>query len=161
MFRFARRNRRRFQESMVAEEKALELDPSSWGADMELGGNYSALGRHQMAIAAVGRALASDPESQVALSNAVIIYARAGRAAVARRFLDSLLALGRKGRWVDPYNVGWAYAFLGETDRALAYFTRAIEERSVSVGGLKVEWLPEGFKADPRFHALLRRIGLE
>jgi hypothetical protein len=38
---------------------------------------------------------------------------------------------------------------------------RRLEERSPSVWGLKTEWLPESFKADPRYHALLRRIGLE
>ena len=93
-------------------------------------------------------------------ASAAIVYARAGRPAVARRYLDSLLALGRKTS-LDPYNVGQAYAFLGETDRALAYFSRAIDERSVQAWFLGAEWLPEGFKADPRFHALLRRIGLE
>ncbi len=150
----------RFQESIAAEKKALELDPSFWAAHMELGWNYSALGRHQEAIEAVVRALKADPENQVVLSSAAFIYARAGEPAAARRPLGSLLALGRKG-WVDPYGVGQAYAWLGETNQALAYFTRAIDERSAAVGQLKFEWLPEAFKADPRFHALLRRMGLE
>jgi hypothetical protein len=41
--------------------------------------------------------------------------------------------------------------------------TRKVGPRSDSdvnpAGG--VEWVPEGFKADPRYLALLRRIGLE
>jgi TolB-like protein/Tfp pilus assembly protein PilF len=151
----------RFQESIAAEKKALELEPSFWAAEMELGWNYSTLGRHQEAIDAIGRALKADPENQVALSSAAFINARAGRSEVARRYRDSLLALGRKGVWVDPYNVGWAYAFMGETDRAVEYFSRAIAERSPTVWGLKTEWLPEPFKIDPRYHALLRRIGLD
>ena len=57
--------------------------------------------------------------------------------------------------------MGWACAFLGETDRALDSFSRAVDERSFGVWGLKVEFLPERFKADPRFRALLRRVGNE
>jgi len=44
------------------------------------------------------------------------------------------------------------------TDAGLA---RAIEQRSVALWLLKVECLPETFKTDPRFHALLRRVNLE
>ena len=62
---------------------------------------------------------------------------------------------------MDPYQVACAYAWLGESDRALASFAQAIDERSVNVGVLKVDFLPERFKADPRYHALLRRVGLE
>ncbi len=123
--------------------------------------NYSALGRHREAIAAVGRALKEDPQDQGMLASAAWINARAGRPAVGRRYVDSLLALSRKGLWVDPYFPGWAYAWLGETGRALASFNRAIEERSSQVQVLKIEFLPEGFRADPRFHALLRRVRLE
>ncbi len=151
----------RFQEGVAAEKEALELAPSFWEANLQLGWNYSALGRHPEAIEAVGRALSEDPENQLALGSAAWIHARAGRPAAARRYLDSLLALGRKGVWVDPYGLGWAYAWLGATDRAFESFNHAIDERGLQVGGLKIEWLPAAFKADPRYHALLRRIHLE
>jgi len=62
---------------------------------------------------------------------------------------------------VDPYSVACAYAWLGETDRALTYFSRAVDERSPNVPILKMDFLPEGLKGDPRYQALLRRIGLE
>jgi TolB-like protein/Tfp pilus assembly protein PilF len=151
---------RRYQESIAALASALALDSTSAFARMETGWNYSVLGRHVEAIAVIDRALSDDPGNQVILASAVIIYARAGRTAPARRMLDSLLALGRTVS-VDAYNVGQAYAFLGETDLALEYFGRAVEEPSVQVGSLKSEWLPEAFKADRRYHALLRRIRLE
>jgi len=150
----------RFRESIEAEEKTLELEPSYWIAPVILGWNYSALGRHQEAITAIGQALKAHPHDQIPLVSAAIIYARAGRPAVARSFLDSLVALSRR-QWVDPYFFGWAYAWLGKTDRALANFSQAIDEHSGIVDGLKAELLPERFKADPRYRALLRRIGLE
>jgi len=150
----------RFRESIAALRKALEVDPSLWNAEAYLSSNFSTLGRHEDAIAAVGRALKADPENQAALGQAVVVYANAGRSVDARRYLDSLIALNRK-EWVDPYNVGCGYAWLGQTDRALASFSRVIDERSINAIMLKVEWLPAAFKADPRYHALLRRIGLE
>ena len=151
----------RFQQSIAAAEKAVELDSSSSWSHLYHGWNYSVLGRHPEAIEAVDRALRLDPENQWIRAGAAVVYARAGRTAVARRLLDSLLTLGRKGTWVDPYNVGFAYAWLGETDRALDYFNRAVEQRSLLVGLLRAYWLPDSFKADPRYHALLRRINLE
>jgi eukaryotic-like serine/threonine-protein kinase len=151
----------RFQEAIVAIMKARELDPAAYWPFGALALNYSALGRHKEAIEAVSRALQGDSENQITLQAAVTVYARAGRPAVARRFLDSYLALGRKGRWVDSYGVACAYAWLGETDQALAYFRRAIDERSPNVGILKMDFLPQTLKGDPRYHALVRRIGLE
>jgi serine/threonine-protein kinase len=151
----------RYEESIAAEERVLELDPSNWAAQSLLGWNYSALGRHQEAIEANGSVLKEMPANMILLSSAAWINARAGRPAVARRFVDSLLAFGRRGVSVDPFFLGWAYAWLGETDRAMAAFSRAIDERSGQMDGLKAEYLPAAFKADPRFHALLRRIGLE
>ena len=151
----------RFEESIASESRALEMDPSFWAAHMELAMNYSALGRHQAAIEAARMSLQDAPQSQDVLGVAASIYARARQPAVARRLLDSLAAAGRRGQWVDPYGPGPALAFLGDTDRALEAFNRAIEARSPAVAFLKVEWLPEGFKADPRYHALLRRVGLE
>ena len=150
---------RRFEESIAANEKALELGATPYFVHMTVGWAYSALGRHQEAIAAIARALREEPGDQVNLASAAVINARAGRAAVARGFLDSLLALGRK-EWVDPYWFGWPYAWLGETDRALAFFSRAIDEHSAQVA-FKDDWLPEAVKADPRYQALLRRAGLE
>jgi hypothetical protein len=49
----------------------------------------------------------------------------------------------------------------GRDRQALAYFSRAIDERSPNVGILEMDFLPERFKGDPRYHALVRRIGLE
>jgi tetratricopeptide (TPR) repeat protein len=151
----------RYQEAIAPLQKALDLDPSTWLARVWLGHCYSALGRHLDALEVIGRELETNPDNQVVLQYAVVANARAGRRAVGRRFLDSLQALATKGQWVDPQGVGWSYAWLGEIDRAFAYYSRAIDERSMNVLFLKVDWLPDGFKADPRYHALLRRVGLE
>jgi TolB-like protein/tetratricopeptide (TPR) repeat protein/tRNA A-37 threonylcarbamoyl transferase component Bud32 len=150
----------RLQESIAAEDSALRRTPSFPVAHMVRSWAYSALGRHREAVAAVDSALVGDSLYQPVMGSAALVYARAGRPAESRHHLDALLSLGRT-KWVDPYNVGWAYAWLGETDRALAAFTRAADELSPSLFGLKVEFLPEAFKADPRYHVLLRRIKLE
>jgi tetratricopeptide (TPR) repeat protein len=151
----------RFPESIAALQRALELDPADWTSRVYLASNFTSLGRHQEAIETVSRVLKQDPENQVLLQVAAITYAGAGRPVEARRYLDSLLAVGRKAGSVDAYSLGCVYAWLGETDRALAYFSRAADAHSANVTVLKIDWLPAHFKADPRYHALLRRIGLE
>lgn len=155
----------RYQESIGSLDSALALDSTLAWAHNHLSWNYSAMGRHQEAVAAIDRALRlalrGDPGNQIILSTASFVYARAGRPAEAHRYLDSLLAMSRTEVVVDPYVIAAAYAWLGDTDRALELYGRAVDRRSFGVWALKVEFLPQRFKADPRFKALLRRMGNE
>jgi serine/threonine-protein kinase len=151
----------RYRESLAALDSALALDSAAFWAHSHKALDYSALGLHPEALAEIAKALAASPGNQVVLTVASVTNAHAGRTAEARGYLDSLLALGRRGVWVDPYLVGMARANLGQTALALESFGRAVEQRSFLVWGLKTEILPASFKSEPRFRALLRRMGNE
>jgi hypothetical protein len=49
---------------------------------------------------------------------------------------------------------------LGDTDRAFEWLQKAIEARDWQMGMLKVEPAFDGLRSDPRFAALLERVGL-
>jgi serine/threonine-protein kinase len=53
------------------------------------------------------------------------------------------------------------YAGLGDSAEALRWLEKAYQERSDFLVCLKVEPLFDGLRADPRFQAIERRIGLE
>ena len=62
---------------------------------------------------------------------------------------------------VSPYDLALVYAGLTERDLAMESLEKAREERSGALLLLKVDPLFEGFRSDPRFQDLLRRMGLQ
>ncbi len=61
----------------------------------------------------------------------------------------------------DPELLATVYAGLGDADRAFDELKRALSARDVRLIQLKVMPEFEALRADPRFKALLKEIGLE
>ena len=57
--------------------------------------------------------------------------------------------------------IAYAYAALGEKDEAFAFLESALQTRESQVIYLKVNPEADPLRDDPRFGALLRRVGLE
>jgi tetratricopeptide (TPR) repeat protein len=60
----------------------------------------------------------------------------------------------------DPVSFFVAYMGLDDKDQALAWLEKAYQEHSSSLTALKVDPIYDPLRGDPRFQALLRRIGL-
>ena len=63
--------------------------------------------------------------------------------------------------YVPPTTVALIYNGLGEQNEALSCLEKAYEERDVRLTLLKVDPNWDSFRSNPRFIALLKRIGLE
>jgi hypothetical protein len=66
---------------------------------------------------------------------------------------------GRQG-WVSPYSLAAQYAEMGDAGRAFAALDRAFAERDPSLVSADVDPAFDGVRADPRFTAIVERIGL-
>jgi TolB-like protein len=90
-------------------------------------------------------------------------YARAlmilGRRDAALGVLDSMLQLAQR-TYYNPYGIAGVYAALGDADRAFQWLDRAYEQRTVWLLDLAVDENFEPLRSDPRYAALLRRMGL-
>lgn len=73
--------------------------------------------------------------------------------------LNRLEERGKTG-WVSPYTLAAQYAELGDTGRAFAELDRAFTERDPSLVSAGVDPAFDGVRSDPRFAALVARIGL-
>ena len=60
----------------------------------------------------------------------------------------------------QPYYWAVLYCGLGDKDQAFHWLDKVYEERHVGVLSLKIEPEFDGLHDDPRFGALLRRVGL-
>ena len=80
-------------------------------------------------------------------------------AMMSRARLDSLEALARE-RYVSPFDFARLHARLGQKDEAFARLEQAFAERSVGLVMLRVDPIWDRIRADPRFAALVRRVGI-
>ena len=105
-------------------ERAVELTPDNAPVRGILAGMYSHLGRHEDAVAECQRAIAIDPSSFMAYT------VLGGTQYRLRRFDDAVVSLEKARSLVEDYrtigNLGRAYYWAGQKDRARAAFERAI-----------------------------------
>ncbi len=66
-----------------------------------------------------------------------------------------------KKRYVGSTTFASIYGALGEKDEAFVWLEKAYDERDSVLMLLKVEPMFDDLRPDPRFNALLKRVGLE
>ena len=137
--------------------QALELNPQLDLSYQQLGHAYLQKRMYVDAISALRQAATlSGIRDSAQLAYA---YAVAGQKAEARRVVRLLLDPSQH-RYIPPIHIAMAYAGLGEVDESFRWLERGYEERASFVSGLKVETAFESLQADPRWSALLARMGL-
>ncbi len=62
--------------------------------------------------------------------------------------------------YVNPFHLAVDYVFLGDKDRAFSFLQQAYQQHVPELVLLKVDPRFDSIRADPRFHELLRKIGL-
>ena len=88
------------------------------------------------------------------------VYGRSGQQVQAQHALAKFEQLNRNGR-VDPTAFfALAYAGMDDKEKLFTCLQKAFSERSNSLTALKVDPIYDPFRSDPRFQALLARVGL-
>ena len=114
--------------------------------------------RPDEAIDIARRAFAQDPLSASASHTLAVQLALAGKH-------DETIEESRRTIDLDPnfipaHAFALVYAGLGDSDRAFAWLEKAYEERVQRLSYLRFESQWDTLRPDPRFQALLKRIGL-
>ena len=145
--------------SAVAAREVLARDPDFPIARWRLGIALQRLGRRQEAIAELRAAVDASSGSPDMVAQLGFALAVAGDAAGARREEERLAALSAE-RYVSAYSR--ALLPLGRGDRAtsLDWLERAADERSWYLPFIAVEPDLEPLRGEPRFRALVKRIGI-
>ena len=85
--------------------------------------------------------------------------ALSGKKTLAQGSLRKLETIARQ-RYVSPFEFAMMRFALGQTDIGFKWLSKACEERAFDVLALKVDPRFQPLKADSRFQALIREIGL-
>ncbi len=150
---------RDFDGAIAVGRKALELDRHSGPAHLWLSWPYIEKGLFGEAFLALEAARESFGDTALLQLTLAYAQARAGDSARARETLDHVLAQ-RDQRHVPADSVAMAYMAMGERERAWEWLERAATERAHWLVFLEVEPRFDGFRGDPRFAELKRRVGI-
>jgi TolB-like protein/DNA-binding winged helix-turn-helix (wHTH) protein/Flp pilus assembly protein TadD len=149
---------RRYDQAFRQYGIALALDPNRPESHWGLGNVYLQRGRLDLAIREYRTAAALSGDGSGYLASLGYAEALAGKRAEAQAILTRLnqRSLSRPVSAVDRALV---YAGLGDRREALAWLDKAYEQHDVGMLGLKAVPAFDGLRSDPRFQALLRRVG--
>jgi eukaryotic-like serine/threonine-protein kinase len=150
----------RYDEAVNELKRAREIDAISGAPDQYLGMSYTELGNYKEAINAAERStrLATTMVSyQLDLAYAL---ARGGESQKARILLNQLL-IQKRSSYVPALWTSRIYLALGESDNAMNWLEEAYREHSPQLALLAVDPRFEAARSNPRFKAVLRRMGLD
>jgi serine/threonine protein kinase/Tfp pilus assembly protein PilF len=142
-------------------QRTLEMDPSYVSALRHAAAAYAALHQYDLWLENWKKAatLMNDHEDLEIANEAARVYAKSGYQAAMRRIIELELQLAKR-RYVDPADIGYNYAELGEEDQAFFWLEKAYAEKSDSIGYIKVHERVGNLHSDPRYAALLKKMGL-
>jgi serine/threonine-protein kinase len=175
----------RLDESIRLYRLAIEIEPLLYG-HRNLGLALLYAGRQEQAEAAFGKALELHPEMAKAHALLCRVYLAQSRPREALREAErenhpafrpyalalAYHALGRKKEsdasleelinfpTGAPSLVAGVYAYRGETDQAFRWLERAYTERDDGLAEIKADPLMKPLQSDPRYQALLKKMGL-
>jgi DNA-binding winged helix-turn-helix (wHTH) protein/TolB-like protein len=147
---------RRYDEAIAQITESLALDDRPGIAHALLGRVYLHTGRYDLALAEFAKVRGPTPGSFGDVGQALAL---SGRRAEALAELDRVLKLSTQ-RYISALDVASIYAGLGDTDNALAWLDRALQQRASSLGFLAQNPTFDRLHGDPRFAAIVDRVGL-
>jgi len=138
--------------------KALELDRNFHLSRLHLAFSYRFVGKAAEAAAEFQMLAQLAPDLPYVQGALGYFYAVTGRSAEAQRVLADLDRLARE-RYVTHWARAIVYIGLGQNGLALDWLEKACEERDGWIWALSVEPWYAPLRKEPRFQALLKKIG--
>ena len=151
----------RFYDRAVEElVKALEMDPQHVLATFYLGIAQVERGHYEEALALVERSVQLGGGAGFFVLGVGYVHASAGRRELAQSVLARLAQMMDK-TYVSPFFTALIHFRLGDNDRGFECMDKAMESGDHWVEFIKVLPGLDGVRADPRYTALLDKLGLK
>jgi DNA-binding winged helix-turn-helix (wHTH) protein/TolB-like protein len=145
----------RYDESIQLCEKILALDEGADNARSFLIRNLLVKGDYERALAEYDRRPLQMPGSNAHRAQALAL---SGQRAAALAELDRVLKFSKE-RYVPAYDIALIYAALADTENTFKWLDRAVEDRSTLMVFLARDPMFDAFHSDPRWNALVQRVG--
>lgn len=150
---------RRYAEALRGARRVIAVQPDHAASHYFLAKVLSAAGRWREALEALHKAqrLGDTPSTRASIAQ---VLAASGQRQRARALIDRIRSAPAHQR-VASYHLALAYGYLGDLDEAFRWLDRAERERSESLLQLAVDPHADPLRKDPRYAALVARLGLK
>ena len=148
-----------FEKAIPEYTTTLRLDPSYGAAYTQLSWLYTLTGRYDEAAAAYRKRFELNRASADTLTMSALIAARQGRTEEAQRAASSMIEAATRGR-KNAVDVAAVFTWLGRKDEAFQWLDRAVQNRENAANDIQLDPFFAELRSDPRFPALLQRMGL-
>jgi len=148
----------RYDDAIEQDRKVVEMDPSFVAGHVNLGMAYAAKRRNKEAIAEARKSVELSKDDPLLFAQLGAVYATSGRITESVKILEKVTRMAEK----DPFMAVAAatlYADLNDKEAALQWLTRAVDAHDYQAIELNADLPWESLRSDPRFRALLNRIG--
>ncbi|MGH7671537.1 MAG: tetratricopeptide repeat protein, partial [Gemmatimonadales bacterium] len=150
---------RRYDQARYHLQRAIEVNPTAVESHRILALTLAHQGQLQEAERVLRDALALPGARAYTMAELGWVLARAGKRAEAEELLRQVEAQVREG-YVSPVAFATLHLALGNADLALDYAERAYAERRGWLAYLTVNPILDPLRDNPRFQALVRKMGL-
>jgi tetratricopeptide (TPR) repeat protein len=152
---------RQYDQAIETAQRGIEMDPSFVVAHFFLAFPYLQKAMHNEAIEEARKAIYLSGEGiPLFVAQLGAIYSHSGKRKEAEKVLDQLHELSKQ-RYVSPFYIAVIYVGLGQKDQAFEWLEKAYEEHDHALEALKVDPMLDSVRSDPRFIALMEKMGLE
>ncbi len=149
-----------YDQALAQLHKTLEMDPNFAMTHLMLGFANLDKKNFQEAVAEMKKARELSGDALYAIGGLGEVYAAAGKIEEAKGILEELKTRSQK-QYVSPFGMANLHAAMGDLDKAFELLNKAYEERDEQLISVKIHpgWIP--FHSDPRYQALLKKMGLD
>ena len=144
----------KYEQAVAEARTAVDLEPRHVSSRWALAGIYEQEGRFAEAIVEY-KNLHNNTCAPEAIIHALWAWGRRAEAEV--MFREKMRR--EKGDF-EPWCGAFAYLGVGDKDKAIRSLERAVNDRSPGKAIINAEWRFAPLRSDPRFQALLRRVGM-
>lgn len=149
-----------YDEAIDLLQKTIEMDPGFPLQYFWLGRVYLQKGELQKALEMFERGADFPTIGTMVLGGLGLAYAVAGRRDEAQGMLEQINNLSKE-RYVEPYYIAYIYMGLGNTEKVFDLFEQGFEEGDMHLFYLPIDPIFDELHEDPRFKALMKKMGLE
>jgi len=151
---------RQYNQAIEQCKKALEIDSNFPWAHCVLAQAYLQKSMFEEAISEFQKAANLSDWSVEYLSQLAHAYAVSGNRNKALKIIEELNRCSKES-YVSEFRIALIYTGLGEKDKVFECLEKAHKERNADLVELRVEPRFNSLRSDPRFRALLKKMGFE
>lgn len=150
---------RDFDKAIAQYKEALQLVPTFFLAHGGLSQAYALKGAWKECVQHMEESAEQSGHPELA-ARIKAANRQAGYRAAMQVQLENIRQQRSRGVWVASDSEAWFYLMLGQKDRALVALDQAVEEGDPAVTALQVDPVYDSIRSDPRFQALVNKVGL-